>query len=100
MSEDRTRTKIPAEFRAGNVIGKGEVRNVSAGGLFVGTQSLPEEGSSVVVKLTEPGKVAVEVRGLVWWTTPRAAQGQGRCGFGLCLLDEDASFQRLLESVR
>lgn len=100
MTEGRLRTKIPAVFRAGEMIGRGEVRNVSEGGLFVGTQSLPEEGSSIVVKLSAPGKIPVQVTGLVWWTTSRHQQGTRHCGFGLRILDDGAGFQRLLQSVR
>ena len=48
MTDERVRTKIPAEFSAGHVSGKGEVRNVSAGGLFVGTLAIPEEGLLVL----------------------------------------------------
>lgn len=98
MAEQRTRTKIPAEFRAGDVSGRGEVRNVSPGGLFVGTLAIPEEGMPAAVKITAPGKAAVEVNGLVWWTAPVGRSN--RCGFGLRVLDEDEGYIRLLESIR
>ena len=43
MKDKRRATQIPAEFRAGRIRGRGEVRNVSPGGLFVGTRAVPEE---------------------------------------------------------
>ena len=98
MTDIRVRTKIPADFQAGSVSGTGEVRNVSDGGLFVGTLAPPPEGSSVAVKLREPGKVPVEVRGLVWWTARRGQSKQA--GFALRVLDEDEGYQRLVASVR
>ena len=98
MTQDRFRTKIPAQFKAGHVSGKGDVRNVSDGGLFVGTLAIPEEGSEVELTMCEPGKTEIVVHGLVWWTA-RVGQSK-RCGFGLRLLDEQEDFQRLVDSVR
>ncbi len=98
MRQDRFRTKIPAQFKAGALSGKGDVRNVSDGGLFVGTLAVPEEGSEVELTLREPGKTEIVVNGLVWWTAP--AGSAKRCGFGLRLLDEHTEFQRLVDSIR
>jgi uncharacterized protein (TIGR02266 family) len=96
MADERVRTKIPAEFSAGHVSGKGEVRNVSAGGLFVGTLAIPEEGTPVKLTLTAPGKVPVEVNGLVWWTAPA---GRAKpCGFGLRVLDDDEGYRCFVDT--
>ena len=98
MTSERVRTKIPAEFDANGFKGRGEVRNVSEGGLFVGTLHIPEEGSCVELTLQQPGKAAIEVSGLVWWTAPAGRANPS--GFGLRVLGEDEGFQRLVESVR
>ena len=98
MQNERVQTRIPAEFRADGRSGRGEVRNVSEGGLFVGTLEIPEEGSAVELTLTAPGKAAVEVKGLVWWTAP--AGRAVPCGFGLRVLDEDEGYRRLVETIR
>jgi uncharacterized protein (TIGR02266 family) len=97
MTEQRRQTRIPAEFRAAGRTGRGEVRNVSQGGLFVGTLSIPDEGTEIEVTLTSPGKVPVEVKGLVWWTAP--AGRAVPCGFGLRVLDDDEGYKRLVESL-
>jgi uncharacterized protein (TIGR02266 family) len=98
MTDQRVRTRIPAEFEADGLSGKGEVRNVSDGGLFVGTLAIPQEGSTVAIKMRAPGKADVEVSGLVWWT---AEGGQARRpGFGLRVLDDDEGYRRLVASVR
>ncbi len=97
MTERRRQTRIPAKFRADGRTGKGEVRNVSHGGLFVGTLAIPDEGTEVEVTLTSPGKVPVEVKGLVWWTAP--AGRAVPCGFGLRVLDDDEDYKRLVESI-
>ena len=55
MPNDRVRTKIPAEFEADGFRGRGEVRNVSQGGLFVGTLHIPEEGACVELRMQQPG---------------------------------------------
>lgn len=100
MNDDRQVTLIPAEFHAGSVRGKGKVRNISAGGLFVGTRAIPEPGTNARVRLVEPGKVPVEVIGLVWWTARPASPLDGNCGFGMRVLDDDDGYQRLVESIR
>lgn len=97
MANDRVRTKIPAQFKADGLSGRGEVRNVSEGGLFVGTLDIPEEGAAVELRIQAPGKAEVEVSGLVWWTAP---VGSKRCGFGLRILGDHDGYRRLLESVR
>jgi uncharacterized protein (TIGR02266 family) len=98
MTDQRVRTKIPAEFKADDLLGRGEVRNVSDGGLFVGTLAIPQEGSTVEVKMRAPGKVAVKVQGLVWWTAPTGRESPS--GFGLRILDDDEGYRRLVASVR
>ena len=97
MTEDRLETRIPAEFRAHGCTARGEVRNVSSGGLFVGTLAIPDEGSEIQVTLTRPGRVPVEVKGLVWWTAP--AGRAVPCGFGLRVLDEDEGYRTLVDSI-
>jgi Tfp pilus assembly protein PilZ len=98
MTDSRVRTRIPAEFKSEGLSGRGEVRNVSDGGLFVSTKSIPSAGSTAHVKLCAPGKVPVAVQGLVWWTSQTA--GSRRSGFGLRILDDDESYQRLVAGSR
>ncbi len=81
--------------------GKGEVRNVSEGGLFVGTRAIPEEGAPVAVKLSPPGRASLEITGIVWWTATEDSPARSRLGFGLRVLDdEDGSYRRLVASLR
>lgn len=100
MTEPRTRTAIPTEFRATSLSGTGNVRNVSDGGLFVGTSAIPDEGDSVELKLSAPGEPPIEVTGLVWWTTSHLDVPDAKSGFGLRLLDQTEPYLRLLESLR
>ena len=95
----RMRTLIPTEFRANALTGKGKVRNVSEGGLFVGTSVIPEEGETVELKLNTPGTPPIEVTGFVWWTTSELDEPNAASGFGLRLLDPDERYLRLLESL-
>jgi hypothetical protein len=100
MTQPRMRTVIPTEFRATSLSGKGEVRNVSDGGLFVGTSAIPKEGDCVELKLSAPGKPPIEVTGLVWWTTSDLEAPNARSGFGLRLLEQSDQYLRLVESLR
>jgi hypothetical protein len=100
MTEPRTRTLIPTEFRAPGLSGKGNVRNVSDGGLFVGTSAIPDEGECVELKINAPGEPLIEVTGLVWWTTSQLEVPNARSGFGLRLLAQSEPYLRLLESLK
>jgi hypothetical protein len=99
MIERRIKTVFPAVFQTHGRGGKGEVRNVSNGGLFVRTALPPDEGSAVSIRLTPPGKVPVEVSGLVWWRTDATLVGTGRSGFGLRILNDDEAYHRLVASL-
>ena len=99
MASERIRTSIQTEFRAGTVRGQGKIRNVSDGGMFVGTASLPEEGEMVDLAFRTPKGHPVQVSGFVWWTTRGDPMGR-RPGFGLRVLDDDGvDMRRLLESL-
>ncbi len=100
MKDHRRATSIPAEFRAGAIRGSGKVRNVSEGGLFVGTRAIPEPGTNARVRLVAPGKVPVEVIGLVWWTARPVSPRDRHCGFGMRVLDDDEQYRLLVESIR
>jgi uncharacterized protein (TIGR02266 family) len=88
----RIATCIEAEFRAGGRAVCGTIRNVSEGGLFVRTRTIPEEGDCLDLHFRLPGSEAMQVSGLVWWTRGRGE----RAGFGLRVLDDSAAFRQLL----
>ncbi len=101
MPSERIRTSIPTEFRAGPMRAQGKIRNVSEGGLFVGTASIPEEGEMVDLALRTPKGHPVHLQGFVWWTTRADPSGHHhKPGFGLRLLDEESEgMRRLLDSL-
>ncbi len=92
----RARTAIQAEFRAGNVQGKGKIRNVGEGGLFLETSSLPPQGEQARIRFTAPTGPIV-VSGLVWWTTARRRAGNG--GFGFRLLESNRDFDSMVRGL-
>ncbi len=98
MVDTRVRTLIKSEFRARSFAGKGKVRNVSEGGLFVNTLAIPEVGESIALKLTEPGKPPIQVKGFVWWATNENRSPQS--GFGLRLLEPSTQYLRLVERLK
>lgn len=96
----RIPTSIKTEFQAGSLQGTGTIRNLSTGGLFVGTQAIPEQGDTVELAFSLPGRARVEVKGMVWWTT--TDPGAGRCrtpGFGLCVLDETDDWRGVVDAM-
>jgi Tfp pilus assembly protein PilZ len=92
----RARTAFDTEFRAGSIEGRGKIRNLGEGGLFVTTASVPPQGESVQVRFNSPTEGAMELSGLVWWTTTRRHPTPG---FGVRLLDADDRYQRLVRGL-
>lgn len=100
MTERRIRTTIRTEFQADSLRGTGCIENLSEGGMFVGTTSLPEQGECVRVRFRAAGQPPVEVQGLVWWTTARQGVRRARRpGFGLRLLDAGEPYRSVLERL-
>jgi uncharacterized protein (TIGR02266 family) len=102
MEGKRVSTVLMAKFAACGKLGEGKIRNLSLGGLFVGTKSIPPEGESVRVRFRLPDGPEVDVAGMVWWTT-RRSEGRHRVpGFGLRLIESDPTYEdgvrRLLQS--
>jgi Tfp pilus assembly protein PilZ len=63
---------------------KGDV--VNEGGVFIATRrKLPNLGQDVLIRLTLPGGVELEARGVVEWTRPVGHQGPS--GFGARFVD-------------
>ena len=56
MEHGRVRACMAAEFEAGGLKAKGLVKNISEGGLFVGTGTIPELGENVDLRFNDfPG---------------------------------------------
>lgn len=99
MRNQRTRTCIKAEFITSDVRGEGLIRNVSEGGLFVGSTSIPEVGEPVEVRVSRRRGTDVRISGLVWWTTDlhEGTSFSRARGFGVRMLDSDEDPRQLLE---
>ena len=100
MNSSRVRTSIPVEFQAGGHRGTGQIGNIGAGGLFIGTGTIPDQGEPVSVRFSLPGESPIAVTGLVWWTTKDLARrSSGPEGFGLRLLDASEAYDRAVERL-
>jgi hypothetical protein len=100
MHQQRTTTCIDAEFEISGNPATGKIRNVSEGGLFVGSSAIPEQGDNLELNFRAPNGEMVNLSGMVWWTTnDDQALGHGRSGFALRLLEESDEFQRLLDRL-
>jgi len=95
-NQRRVRTSIQAEFAAGKVSGRGKIRNVGEGGLFLETPSLPPQGESARIRISAPtGQIVVS--GLVWWTT--AKRRARNVGFGFRLLESNRDFESMVRGL-
>ena len=79
--------------------GSGKIRNVSEGGLFIGTAAIPPQGELAEVTFTPPGGGRIAVTGLVWWTTDDAGGSHRARGFGLRVLEDSERFRSLVERL-
>jgi Tfp pilus assembly protein PilZ len=99
MTRRRIRTAIQTEFEAGELRGRGTIRNVAEGGLFVGTTQVPHQGNLVSLSFRDNKGRGLGVSGLVWWTTADEPGTHRAPGFGIRLLDDSDDYRRFLESL-
>ena len=97
---ERIRTAIQTVFEAGPVHGRGKIRNVGEGGVFVGTAQVPSQGEMVVLSFRDQKGRKLDVSGLVWWTTSDAPGPHRVPGFGMRLLDQSDDYSRFVASLR
>jgi len=95
----RIRTAIQTEFEAGALHGRGKIRNVAEGGVFVGTDQVPDQGELVVLSFRDAKGRDVDVSGLVWWTTAETPGPHRAQGFGMRLLEESEAYSRFVDSL-
>jgi len=101
MQYGRIRTSIPAEFEVNGHRARGRIRNVSEGGAFVGTVSIPEQGESVELNFRAPDGREVRLSGLVWWTTDdRRGRAHPAPGFGVRLVEDNEEFRQFCEGLQ
>jgi uncharacterized protein (TIGR02266 family) len=98
MESGRIRTSIETEFEIDGQRAQGRIKNMSEGGLFVGTASIPEAGENIDLNFRGPGGGVVSLSGLVWWTTNDGGRHRAP-GFGLRLLDDSEELQGLLANL-
>jgi uncharacterized protein (TIGR02266 family) len=99
MEGKRVSTVLVAKFKACGKLADGKIRNLSLGGLFVGTRSIPPTGETVRVRFRMPDGHLVDVSGMVWWTT-RQSDGPHRVpGFGLRLMDRHPRYEQGVRSM-
>ncbi len=99
MKDDRIRILIPTDFVAGAVRAQGKIRNLGSRGLFIRTESVPEEGDSIRLRFEAPDGEPVSAEGLVWWTTGERELRWEEQGFGVCLLAASASYRAMIDRL-
>lgn len=101
MQTERIRTCIEAEIKIGGKQQKGRILNVSEGGVFVGTRSIPGQGENADLSFRAPDGDKIRLSGLVWWTTNDGRQTLHRePGFGVRLLDDNERFRKFWSSLQ
>jgi Tfp pilus assembly protein PilZ len=99
MARRRIRTVIQTEFEAGRLHGRGKIRNLAEGGLFVGTTQVPRQGDLVTLSFRDHKGRELGVSGLVWWTTADEPGSHRAPGFGIRLLEDSDDYHRFLDSL-
>ena len=97
----RIPTSMRVEICTGGRVEEGTVRNASAGGMFIETRAIPAQGEPVSLRLpARDGGDAIELTGLVWWTTEASPFRHKHRGFGLRLLEDDDRYTAMLSRLR
>jgi Tfp pilus assembly protein PilZ len=92
--------RIHVAFEAGNLRGKGHIKNVSKKGLFLRTAVLPPVGSDVRVIFPDRTGTKIEVRGKVRWTTAQLpATEKAKPGFGVQIVRDNQAFNEFFEQI-
>ncbi len=88
MTTRRIRTAIQAEFEAGELRGRGTIRN-----------QIPDQGDLVSLSFRDPKGRGLGVSGLVWWTTSDEPGVHRAPGFGIRLLEDSDDYRSFFESL-
>jgi PilZ domain-containing protein len=99
MTHRRIRTALNAEFETGALRGRGKICNVAEGGLFVGTALVPDQGELVSLSFRDHRGKALDVHGLVWWTTSNEPGTHRTPGFGMRLLEDSEEYSHFVASL-
>ena len=94
--------RIPAAFEGGDMRGRGHIKNVSKGGLFLRTDVLPPRGTQVRVLFHNRDGSKIEVRGTVTWNTSELDaedQRATRPGFGMYFDATGSDFREFHEQL-
>ncbi len=101
MNESRIKTSIATEFQVCGESAAGKIRNVGEYGVFVGTDSIPDQGSNVDLSIRTPGGAELRISGLVWWTTEERVGARHRVpGFGVRLLDDSDEYREFWSGLQ
>lgn len=95
----RTVTRVPASFEAGDLRGRAYVKNVSKGGVFLRSETLPTTGSEVRVLFHTREGCKVEVTGIVVWTTEDFEAPDARPGFGVRFHSDSTAYREFYEQI-
>ena len=96
----RVLKRIPAAFEAGQLRGKGHIKNVSKEGLFLRTSMLPSVGDDVRVIFHDRTGSKIEVRGTVRWTTQQLPKAdKAKPGFGVHIPRGNEAFDEFFGQI-
>jgi hypothetical protein len=99
MTQRRIRTAIQTDFETEALRGRGTIRNMAEGGMFVGTPHIPHQGELVSLSFRDGKGRGLDVSGLVWWTTLDEPGPHRTTGFGIRLLEESDDYRSFFESL-
>lgn len=96
----RTVARVPASFESGDLRGKGHVKNVSKGGVFLRSECLPESGSDVRILFHSRDGRKIEVTGIVVWNTNElGGHPEVRPGFGIRFHEHSDAYREFYEQI-
>lgn len=101
ISRQRIRLKgsVSAMFVSGGANGRGQVHNISHGGMFVRTTLLLPAGAPIDAALTTPSGGRVSIHGVVRWNTATATRRFTSSGFGISVTRASHEFVSFVDGA-
>ena len=91
--------RVAAKFTCGALQSTGHIKNLSKGGLFMRTASLPPVGEIVQIIILTRSRQKIEVVGRVCWSTEQLRSPGDQLGFAIEFTDTSEEYREFFADL-
>jgi hypothetical protein len=100
--------RVEVYYQSGRTQGRGHIRNLSKGGMFIRADALPQPGAPVALTIETPSGAKIDLNATVRWTTAELSgpapstsptDPAVKSGFGVRIESESPAYRELFESL-